>query len=60
MEVTNLLEIQSQKLSNMIKVFCGDVSSTQFSCKLAMIRPRVWPPSVGKVDLRINRKTILR
>ena len=44
--------------SNRIKVVCGDVPGTQFSCKLATIRPKVLPPSVGEVALRISRKNV--
>ena len=51
--------MQSQKLrANRIKVVCGDVLGTQFSCKLARIRHKARPPSVGEVALRINRKTV--
>jgi hypothetical protein len=30
---------------------------TPFSCKLAKIKLRLWPPSVGELSLRISRKT---
>jgi hypothetical protein len=48
--------VQSKVKSNRIKVVCVDVPSTQFNCKLAMIRYKAWPSSVGEVALRINRK----
>jgi hypothetical protein len=56
-EVTELLEIQSLKLkSNRSKVVCQGSPGTLLSCKLARIKPKFWPPSVGEVTLRINRK----
>lgn len=40
------------------KDFFGECPGTLFSCKLAMIKLRVWPPSVREVTLRVNRKAV--
>ena len=52
------MKYKSKVKRNRVRVVCGDVIETEFSCKLAMIKPRVWPPGVGEVALRINRKTV--
>jgi hypothetical protein len=44
--------------SNRIKFVCGEVPGTLFSCKLATIKPKLWPSSVGEVALRIKRKAV--
>jgi hypothetical protein len=49
MNVTDLLEIQSQKLrATGLRLYAGNVRCTLFSCKLAMIRHKAWPPGVGR------------
>lgn len=47
MSITNLLEIKTQKFkSNKLNIF-ENVPGTHFSCKLAKLKLRVWPPGVG-------------
>ena len=54
MEATDLLEIQSQKLkATRLRL---SVVMSQAQLQISKDQTQVWPPGVGEVALRINRK----
>jgi hypothetical protein len=53
--IAGLLEKQRWD-SEKQQLLCGS-PGTLFSCKLATIKLRLWPPGVGELALRISKKT---